>query len=165
MAREQPNGRIEKLIAESLAAECLLDAGELARHIFGVSVPSKAQLVSVRRALRSLQRKGIVDRGTEPSGRRSAMWMLREDKTQFARNARRRNRYHQRRQGQREEAERVFREMFERKPAPDLAKMAKILAMLGSSHEGEVLNAARKAEDLRRRLGVTWDALLGGMAA
>ena len=32
--------------------------------------------------------------------------------------------------------------------------------MLGSAHDGEVLNAARVAERLRRRLGATWADLV-----
>src|SRR5258708_3049155 len=39
-------------------------------------------------------------------------------------------------------------------------RLAAILGMLGSEHDGEVLNAARQAEAERRRLSVTWGDLL-----
>ena len=40
-------------------------------------------------------------------------------------------------------------------------RLAAILGMLGSAHEGEVLAAARAAETERKRLGATWQELLG----
>jgi hypothetical protein len=40
-------------------------------------------------------------------------------------------------------------------------KLAKLLGMLGSEHEGEVLSAARKIEAERKRLERTWEQLLG----
>jgi hypothetical protein len=39
-------------------------------------------------------------------------------------------------------------------------QLARILAMMGSSHDGEVLNAARLAERTRRKMGKSWDELL-----
>jgi hypothetical protein len=45
--------------------------------------------------------------------------------------------------------------------AIDRAKLAKILGRLGSRHDGEVMNAARMAEDLRRQAGLSWEDLLG----
>jgi len=41
-------------------------------------------------------------------------------------------------------------------------QLAKFLGMLGSSHDGEVLNAARIAERLRKKLDKSWVALLIG---
>lgn len=41
-------------------------------------------------------------------------------------------------------------------------QLAKFLGMLGSHHDGEVLNAARIAERLRKQLDKTWVALLTG---
>jgi hypothetical protein len=43
----------------------------------------------------------------------------------------------------------------------DRLKLAKILGMLGSSQEGEVLNAACAAEEMRQRANLTWEDLLG----
>lgn len=34
--------------------------------------------------------------------------------------------------------------------------------MIGSTHDGEVLNAARKAEEARLTIGLTWGELFGG---
>jgi hypothetical protein len=38
--------------------------------------------------------------------------------------------------------------------------LIKALGMLGSNQDGEVLNAARKAEELRRKLDMTWEELV-----
>lgn len=43
----------------------------------------------------------------------------------------------------------------------DRSMLAKVLGMLGSSHDGEVVNAARKAHDLLKAKGATWPAVLG----
>jgi hypothetical protein len=40
------------------------------------------------------------------------------------------------------------------------AKLAAILGLLGSDHDGEVLAAARMAERIRRAAGTTWPDLL-----
>jgi hypothetical protein len=45
-----------------------------------------------------------------------------------------------------------------------IAPLAKILGMLGSDAEGEVLAAAARAEEMRRALSTTWHALLSGAA-
>jgi hypothetical protein len=38
--------------------------------------------------------------------------------------------------------------------------LAKMPGMLGRARDGEALNAARQAEKIRRRLGVTWEELI-----
>jgi hypothetical protein len=43
-------------------------------------------------------------------------------------------------------------------------KLAAVLGMLGSTHDGEALNAARLADRMRRAAGVTWTDLLSGPA-
>ena len=43
----------------------------------------------------------------------------------------------------------------------DRSMLAKVLGMLGSSHDGEVVNAARKAHEMLKAKGVTWPAVLG----
>lgn len=45
--------------------------------------------------------------------------------------------------------------------ALDRRRLAAVLGMLGSQHDGEVLTAARLAEALRGRAGVTWGEILG----
>jgi len=42
----------------------------------------------------------------------------------------------------------------------DLRRLAKLLGMLGSRHDGEVVAAARKAHALVRESGVTWDEII-----
>jgi hypothetical protein len=42
------------------------------------------------------------------------------------------------------------------------AQLARVLGMLGSQHDGEVLAAARQAERLRKNLNHSWAALLSG---
>lgn len=43
----------------------------------------------------------------------------------------------------------------------DRSILAKVLGMLGSAHDGEVINAARKAHELLMAKGATWPAVLG----
>jgi hypothetical protein len=40
--------------------------------------------------------------------------------------------------------------------ALDRGRLAKLLGMLGSDHDGEVVAAAKQAERLRRKAGITW---------
>jgi hypothetical protein len=42
----------------------------------------------------------------------------------------------------------------------ELARLAKVLGLLGSSHAGERSSAALKAEEIRKSLGTTWGELL-----
>lgn len=47
----------------------------------------------------------------------------------------------------------------------DRQKIAKLLGMLGSAHEGEVITAARKAHELVHKHGATWCELVGARDA
>jgi hypothetical protein len=49
--------------------------------------------------------------------------------------------------------------------ALDRDRLAKVLGMLGSHHDGEVLTAGRTAHALLRAAGTTWPELLGANAA
>ena len=42
----------------------------------------------------------------------------------------------------------------------DREKLAAVLGMLGSAHDGEILAAARKAERMRQQAGETWGHIL-----
>ena len=42
----------------------------------------------------------------------------------------------------------------------DLRRLAPVCGLLGSDHDGEVLAAARQAEKIRKKVGVTWEELL-----
>lgn len=43
---------------------------------------------------------------------------------------------------------------------PEIKRLAGVLGMLGSEHDGEVLSAARRAETIRRKMGKEWLAIL-----
>jgi hypothetical protein len=42
----------------------------------------------------------------------------------------------------------------------DRQRLARVCGLLGSDHDGEALAAARQAEKIRQKLGLTWDELL-----
>lgn len=42
----------------------------------------------------------------------------------------------------------------------DLQKLAKLLGMVGSKHDGEAIAAARKADEMVKRIGATWENIL-----
>jgi hypothetical protein len=44
--------------------------------------------------------------------------------------------------------------------ALDREKLAKVLGLMGSRHDGEVIAAARQAERIRRDAGMTWGQIL-----
>jgi lysozyme family protein len=127
-----------------------------------------AMIASVNRALHSLIRKGrLIEARTLPN----------KGRTTFYATPRGWARMEARERRQREEAEKWARAQERKrqrrarraKPATavrvsaaDRRKMAKILGMMGSAHAGERAAAATAAEELRRRLGVDWAALIGG---
>lgn len=43
-----------------------------------------------------------------------------------------------------------------------LTRLSRVLGMMGSQHDGEVLNAARMAEKIRREMDRSWTSLLTG---
>jgi hypothetical protein len=45
-------------------------------------------------------------------------------------------------------------------PVVPRERLARVLGMLGSEHDGEALAAARAAEMIRRQMGATWSELL-----
>jgi len=47
----------------------------------------------------------------------------------------------------------------------DRGRLARVLGLLGSAHDGEVLAAARAAEQLRSLANATWGELLGAEPA
>jgi hypothetical protein len=47
----------------------------------------------------------------------------------------------------------------------DRDRLGKLLGLLGSTHDGEVLAAARQAERMRREAGTTWPDILAPGAA
>src|SRR3954466_4710142 len=42
----------------------------------------------------------------------------------------------------------------------DLKRLARVCGLFGSEHDGEALAAARQAEKIRKKVGLTWEELL-----
>ena len=123
--------------------ECLRNGGEcsvleLAARMAEPHTPTPAMRASVRRALRSLHRRGIVSLV-------STMYMLLEDAHASDRDTiddiTPPPKVHN--------EEREFRE-----------RLAKLLGMLGSDFQGERESAARRIEELRQRHGVSWAEII-----
>ena len=155
-------GYRERLILDSLAPDYRhgvapnYSASQLASIIADSrGRPNVSDLVSVRRALYSLERKGLVIRREAPPGRSKWLWTL---ASAAKREARR-----QRRAREKTEGARRRKKFLERADAATAtnARLAKLLGMLGSDHDGEVLSAARQVEAERRKLGKVWTEILG----
>jgi hypothetical protein len=164
-------GRIEKVVLSGLALREWLHGATLvdfvAAHLGRQNTP--AIEASVRRALKTLKRKRLIVQNEHKQ------WMGADD-------AQERKRRDDRERARREnEARQEAREEQERKewrksryrfangfagaapkgaPVANTAKLAKLLGILGSGHDGEVLAAARKVEAERMRLGQSWEELL-----
>jgi hypothetical protein len=144
-------------------------AGHLAAdgQPYKTEVPSPAVVASVYRALHSLTRKGhlVVKNPTQRlvAGRirPAAVWVLAE---QHAKDLEREQKKQANKERERKQFEKLQQEERDRDGlghlSPDVAKLAKMLGMLGSSSDNEVLAAARQIEALRQRLGVNWADLL-----
>lgn len=130
-----------------------------------VSPPLEA---AVRRALSSLKHKGAIIQ----TGR---YWMLAAAYKQQAGPAARKARgagsdgsrrtSDEHRDGDAYKTGSRRREVPPQKPVappvtPEIKRLAGVLGMLGSEHEGEVLSAARRAETIRRKIGKDWLAIL-----
>jgi hypothetical protein len=122
--------------------------------------PSASSEASVRRALASLLRKGLIfHTKDEKTGRKE--WKSGEgERKERERRARREAREAKaaRKQAWREAQARARTKHVERQSS--VRVLAKLLGLLGSEHDAEVLAAARKAEAERKRLGKTWQEIL-----
>jgi hypothetical protein len=124
---------------------------------------SAAALVSIRRGARALEAAGLIV--TVPNISTSKLWRLAatEKRHQAQKKAKENKRADERRQEEDRARRWAMEENYEppkRSSNSELAKLAKILGLLGSSADGEALTAARRAEKLRRQMDVTWDKLL-----
>lgn len=144
-----------QVTAGALAPDLML---ELARA--GPVTP--AIEASVRRALARLRDKGLVER----NGRR---WKLSDAELQRRLDERRQWQRQYREQAQKAEQTRRQRtrkrEAKARQKGRDqeqrtIRQIAKMLGIFSSQHDGEVVNAARAAEQLRKKIGKTWLELL-----
>jgi hypothetical protein len=52
------------------------------------------------------------------------------------------------------------RELLRLRRGLDLTRLAKLLGMVSSAHEGEIMNAVKLVEDERKRLGLSWEVIL-----
>lgn len=165
---------VERRILELLDGADRLQAGKIAWWVAGQATPTAALAASVRRAVSGLQKKGRVVRVEGDAWMLEEKWRHREDqrkRDEAAEQARvERERIAQADARQKAEAERRAREDANREPAAvphrgtdiaaDAARLVKVLGLFASAHDGEVLSAARQAEQIRRRLGRRWDELI-----
>ena len=168
---------VERQILELLERADSLQAGKIAWWIAGQAKPTAALAASVRRAVSVLQKKGRVVRVEADAWMLEEKWRHREDQRKRDEAAEQeraeRERIAQADARQKAEAERRAREDAHREPAEaewaphrgmdiaaDTARLVKVLGLFASAHDGEVLSAARQAEQIRRRLGRRWDELI-----
>jgi hypothetical protein len=159
-------GRVERLVLQHVD----MDQTWL---VHGRSVPQlrnalpKIAEPSLRRALRSLERKKLVQRVFRGvRGQECAQWAA------VAAVKRKREERRRKKAGFQSEQDRKEQEARTRRVqaalfgnvdpvGPAAETLAKLLGMLGSAHDGEVLAAALKAEETRKKTGKTWGQLLG----
>jgi hypothetical protein len=137
------HGRVQQTILRMLKRhETGIGVGVLAMGVVGKNRKLTASdRSSINRALRGLQREGLIHE-VERRGSRK-IWALskrtRQQKEQFRQDLR----------------------PAQTKEQSKRAKLARILGMLGSTHSGERAAAAQKAEEERKRLGLTWEEIIG----
>jgi hypothetical protein len=169
-------GPVEGRIIELLEGADSLEAEKIAWWIAGQAKPTAALAASVRRAVSGLQKKGRVVAVEGRAWMLEEKWRRREDQRKRDEAAERerveRERIAQADARQKADAERRARKdvrralAVERAPhrgtdiAADAARLVKVLSLFASAHDGEVLSAARQAEQIRRRLGRRWDELI-----
>ena len=144
-------GRVERAIVRLLDYDLgrgVASGPEIADFVTGVR-----DSPSVRRALKRLASKGIIVPLPKREGR-LVLWVL----TATAKDEVKRQRRRERDRAGR--AERKRQDQHRRGPAHDTARLEQLLGMLGSAHEGEILNAARLVERERQRLDKTWREIL-----
>jgi hypothetical protein len=154
-------GSVQQGILHCLADKKAWGARQLAHSILNSTSP--AALVSIRRAARALEATGLIV--TVPDISTSKFWRLAaaDKRHQAKKKAKERKRTDERRQEEDQARRRAMEKDYEppkRSSDPEMAKLAKILGMLGSDADGEVLAAARRAEKLRCQMDITWDRLL-----
>lgn len=156
------SGRIEECVIAVLSHKGAYGPGSAVIKAVAASLDrpvSRALDASVRRALAALKTKGIVIQDD------ARAWMLAENYRRENEAARRRQR--RERAKAREKSSQDYQagdggfdiaDMFT--PSPEVQRLARLLGMLGSDHDGEVLSAARHAEALRKKIGKDWLTLL-----
>ena len=163
-------GNVQRAILDCLCRKWpTLSVVEIACFVYGADLspgddPTNSMLASTRRALGKLQEAGLVvrlrlvddaDRVTfqwASVAKRNADRKREEAKAKAGAQSRQRSndRAHQHSGARRQKA------------TTGLELMVKILGMLGSAHDGEVLAAARRAEEQRLKLGSSWEQIICG---
>ena len=129
-------GAIQRAVLDVLSDELILahstiDLAQAINH----GVRSRSMIASVHRAMRTLESVGKVVRI-------DGKWVLATRQREARSNNRRKQHEPVKPQNER------------------LKLLSKILGMLGSSEDGEVLAAARKAEGKRVELGLSWEMII-----
>jgi hypothetical protein len=136
-------------------------AGSLCRGLFYtgfvVRAPTRAELESVRRALRRLAEHGIVKQVPRPEssdrGIRDVFWALTKPPRPKRGRQKEAKPNHRR---QRAEAPAAPHQL----PREERQRLAKILGLMGSSFSGEREAAVFQAEEIRKKFGLSWEELL-----
>ena len=126
---------------------------------------SPAVRASVCRALRSLERKGVLVSKLRPDWQlgegRKTLWQLAGDaKAQAEREAKKRAKAERERAKQQTRIEEQAELDAGGFLATAVAKLAKVLGLLSSDQDHEVVAAARQAEAIREKLGLPWSDML-----
>lgn len=143
-------GHVERKLMAALSPGGFLwssyaTVSRIAARIYEVSEadPTPSQRVSVNRALRSLARKGAPIEWCHFPDTGVIVWFHKE----AVQNA------------DEDRSSQTGRKQSGRR-STEKRRLAKILGMLGSEHDGEVLAAARQLEALRRKRGMTWGQMI-----
>jgi hypothetical protein len=159
-------GRVQAGILRVLATAPNRSAAELAEYIFGNTTATA--LASVRRALGRLIAVGQIIQLPPVIGMPNFYGLAVSEKRHQARQ-RAKARQQAREREDRERAARYHAGLGvapqERLPETLAGrdKLAKILGLLGSDKDGEVLAAARRAEQQRKKMALSWAELLGAV--
>jgi hypothetical protein len=129
---------IQRAVLDALSDELVITLSTIdLAHVINHGVRSRSIIASVHRALRTLEAVGKVVRV-------EGKWVLA-------------TRQREARSNNRKQRHGPVVHQNER-----LKLLPKILGMLGSSEDGEVLAAARKAEAKRVELGLSWEIIIMG---
>jgi DNA-binding MarR family transcriptional regulator len=153
------HGRAQRLILERLTDRWnFASARTIAESFPSKGIPvAPAMIETVRRALRALEREGLVCIYQPGASGTTKLWSLTATQRKRAERERSQRKARERKSKRDDE---ILKAMPVRKPQPQRDMLVKILGMLGSDQDGEALSAARKAETLRVKLGLSWDAIV-----
>ena len=160
--RSRGHGRTQRMILERLTDRWSFSSARIIAVSFtppGAPV-SPATIEAVRRALRALERESLVCIYEPGASGTTKLWTLTEAQRKRAERERAREKARERKAKRDEEDYLKFSSIREMEPQPERDLLIKILGMLSSNHGGEVLSAARKAEELRAKLGLSWDQIV-----